>query len=180
MLLAHNQLLKIIEAGYIDALPENVNAASIDIRLGDKIYVERKSPYNNVIIDLSLKQSINWREIELNEDGYRLSPNEFILAHSIEVFNLPNNLSSQFILRSSMARNGLEHLQAGWADAGFKGANLTFELKNVCQFHTLLLKKGMRIGQMVFFEHEDSQNGSYALKGRYNDSLGVVESKGES
>lgn len=40
MLLTYNNLIKLIEDGVIDALPENVNGSSIDIRLGPELLVE--------------------------------------------------------------------------------------------------------------------------------------------
>ncbi|MCS5737472.1 dCTP deaminase, partial [Herbiconiux daphne] len=101
-------------------------------------------------------------------------PGECFLAHSEEFFNLPNNISAQFILRSTVARCFLEHMQAGFCDAGWHGSQLTFEFKNMLNHHILLIKPGMRIGQMIFFEHEDCGEDSYAKKGNYNNQKGTT------
>jgi dCTP deaminase len=73
-----------------------------------------------------------------------------------------------------MARIGLEHLNAGWCDAGWNNSVLTLELKNMTQYHTIMLQKGDKIGQMVFFEHEPvPHERSYAVRGRYNNDSTV-------
>ncbi|MGL5154928.1 MAG: dCTP deaminase, partial [Aeromonas veronii] len=99
-------------------------------------------------------------------------PGQAILACSMETFNLPNTISAMFKLRSSMGRCFLNHMMAGWADAGWHGAQLTMEFVNQTQYHRLLIKPGMRVGQMVFFEHEDAGEDSYSVKGNYNGQQG--------
>ena len=102
-------------------------------------------------------------------EGFSLEPGEFILASSIEVFNLPPDISAQYRLKSSMARIGLEHLNAGHCDAGWNGSVLTLELKNVTRYHAIHLQAGDPIGQMVFWRHEPvPADKSYAARGRYN------------
>lgn len=183
-LLAAPRLHKLIDENVINALHENVNSASIDIRIGNKILIEGAPGYNKnkpgdfkygEPVDIAAKQSPQFTEIEIPEEGIVIEPGECFLAHSIETFNLPNTISSQFILRSSVARCFLEHMQAGWADAGWHGAQLTMEFCNMNRFHRLLIKPGMRIGQMVFFEHEDVGADSYAIRGNYNNQQGATQ-----
>jgi dCTP deaminase len=178
MLLSHSDLARLTRTGVIDAQPENVNAASIDIRLGDTIMLE--SPCNTYReIDLESKEQIKMIEMAIPKEGYRLKPGEFVLCHSVETFNLPNWLSAEYTLKSSLARSGLEHLTAGWCDAGWNGSNLTMEFKNMTQYHTLVLKPGMKIGQMKFFKHAPvSDSASYATRGQYNKDRGVSGNKG--
>ena len=54
-----------------------------------------------------------------------------------------------------MARIGLDHLNAGWCDAGWHGSVLTLELKNCCRSHEIVLTNGDFIGQIIFFSHEE-------------------------
>lgn len=184
MLLSYNRLVKLIEDGVINAPIENVNASSIDITLGDEILVESKVLAINGgkdFVKLYEKENISFNSVPLGEDHliYFLNPDDFILATSNEIFNLPNNISCEYKLKSSMARNGLEHLTAGWCDAGWNGSKLTLEFKNMTKYHTLLLKPGMKIGQMVFFEHEPvPDHASYAAKGRYNNQTTTTAGKG--
>ena len=47
------------------------------------------------------------------EDPYYLAPSEFVLAETVETFNLPDDISAQFVLKSSRAREGLNHSVGG-------------------------------------------------------------------
>jgi len=172
-LLAGKQLHKLIEDNVITALHENVNSASIDIRIGDEILVE--DVLSPKVVDIDAKESPNFITIKLSDEGYRVQPGQCFLAHTVEYFNLPDNISAEFVLRSTMGRCFLEHMHAGWADAGWHGAQLTMEFKNVLTAHELLIKPGMRVGQMKFFTHEDAGENSYAIKGNYNNQEGATK-----
>jgi len=175
-LLAGQHLHDLIEAGVIDAMHENVNASSIDVRLGNSFQFERRE---GGVAYLSSKDALNFFPNVFEEgEQLRIPPGEFFLGHTLETFNLPDNISAEFKLRSSVARSGLQHMLAGWADAGFNDAQLTLEFKNVTQFHELVIEPGMRIGQMVFYRHDPAGDNSYAVKGRYNGQRGVQASKG--
>ena len=178
MLVAGPELRDLIDTGVINALPQNINGASIDIRLGTEVYIE--DPDRGRTIDLEAKQAPSMIRYEMPEEGLIVNPGEFFLAHTIEEFNLPDTISADFMLRSSVARAGLEHLHAGWADPGFHGAQLTLEFKNMCQYNRLRLKPGMRIGQLRFFRHGHAGEFSYRIKGKYNGQRGVQETKGTS
>lgn len=170
-LLSHEELRRIVEAEIITPVDIGaINAASIDIHLGDKILWEDEGDWGpGKTIDYRKREPVIFNEFVMDADGWVLSPGDFILAQSVEVFNLPNWLSAEYKLKSSMARIGLEHMNAGWCDAGWNGSVLTLELKNMCQHHSIRIRPGDPIGQMVFFRHEMvSVEASYATKGRYN------------
>ena len=179
MIITGFTLHQLIDMGVITAKHENVNGCSIDITLGDSVMVEYDSKHSNTV-DLSAKESVNFHEVPLGDGQFfDLKPNEFILTHSSEVFNLPSDISCIYYLKSSLARNGLEHLKAGFCDAGWNNATLTMEFKNVNQFHTLRLKAGMKIGQMIFIQHQQvPPEQSYATKGQYNNQDKPQVSKG--
>lgn len=173
-------LHNLIQLGIINANPEHVNAASVDITLGNEILREDTSAVRvPKVVDLKAKDNISTKAEVIPEQGILLYPGQFILASSAETFNLPNNIAAEYKLKSSLARNGLQHLLAGWCDPGWNGSKLTLELKNVTQNHILLLKPGMKIGQMVFWECEEvPEEHSYATKGQYNGDNTVTGSKG--
>ena len=194
-LLSYNRLRSLIDEGVISADPKQVNGSSIDLTLHNLIRREvRMSSDKSALplIQIAKKENIITEEVDIsvfytmdasNDTpqicGYPILPDEFILASSNEFFNLPDNISAEYKLKSSMARNGLEHLNAGWADATWNGSRLTLELKNVTRYHRLLIETGMPIGQMVFFEHEPvPAEKSYARVGQYNGQFKVTESKG--
>lgn len=172
-LLSYNRLCELVEQGIITNVKhEQINATSIDITLGNHLKFETTylPEGHRHRIALSDRTPLNMVDVHLSELGnVGLSPGEFVLAHSQQVFNLPNNISAEYKLKSSMARIGLEHLNAGWCDAGWNGSVLTLELKNMTRHHTIMLRPGDFIGQMVFFEHEPvPADRSYAARGRYN------------
>lgn len=154
---------------------EHVNSASIDVTLGPELLVEHVDTAHAEVLCLRKRQPLRTKAVNLIvNNGYVLQPGEFVLAQSEQVFNLPNWLSAEYKLKSSMARIGLEHLTAGWADAGWNGSVLTLELKNMTRGHAIKLHHGDRIGQIVFFRHaEVPEWASYAGRGRYNGDLTV-------
>jgi dCTP deaminase len=147
---------------------ELVNPASIDVRLGDTLLIESAEGPELVRYPLGDHSQQN---------PYLMVPGQFVLAHTVETFNLPNSIAAQFMLKSSRAREGLEHLMAGYADPGFCGV-MTLELHNSRQLHPVALWPGMKIGQMVFHQMAATPQRSYAVTGRYNNHTTVQESLG--
>jgi dCTP deaminase len=148
---------------------ELLNPASLDVRLGPTILVETTRTTDMVPIDISSTT---------NAFPYMLKPGEFVLAHTIELFNIPEDICARFMLKSSRAREGLEHLLAGFADPGFHGSSMTLELSNARRLHPVGIWHGMRIGQMVFELMAARPERSYAVTGRYNKNQSVTPSKG--
>ena len=195
MLLTYNNLVDLVARGTLAPVaPEHLNAASIDLTLGPVLHVEAENPQWEEWpdpIDLAAKQSIHTREVVMDEDGYVLEPGEFILASTVEVFHLPAGepsqphlefipaLAAEYKLKSTLARNALGHLLAGWCDPGWSGSVLTLELKNESRYHHLRIRPGMKIGQVVLWAGVPvPDHASYATKGRYNGDLTTTTSKG--
>ena len=145
-----------------------INPASIDVRLGGTILQEAENSGKFVEVDISSTTK---------EDPYLLIPNEFILAQTLEFFDIPEAVCCQFALKSSGARLGLEHNLAGWVDPGFHNSVLTLELKNARRFKPIALWYKMRIGQLIFFDMHGSALHSYRKKGHYNNDAKVTECK---
>jgi dCTP deaminase len=180
MLLSYHELHELIEQGVITADPANVNGASIDVTLHEDILVEQYySGEHRPIINLMEKQAPEMVPTKMHTTGFLLYPHQFILASTNEVFNLPNDIVCEFKLKSSGARAGLNNMLATYCDPEWSNSRLTLELMNCLQHHILRLRPNMKIGQMIFYRvkpvpHEHS----YAVKGRYNDTLTVTGSKG--
>ena len=169
MILPDHEIAKLCRAGMITPFDDYlINPASLDVRLGDHIMIELESQQ-----DLHPADIIN----HTKENPYLLYPDEFILAQTLEVFNIPDTVSGQFALKSSLARLGFEHLLAGWIDPGFNNSVLTLELKNARKHQPLPLWPGMRIGQIIFMQMASTPDVSYRDSGRYNDDLTVTQCK---
>jgi len=180
-LLTYNSLIRLVKDGVLENSHTNhVNAASIDLHLGSSLLVEKDNANGIGYVDLSKKEAPLMQRAWPDFGGnWWLEPGEFALAETKEVFHLPDNIACEFKLKSSLARAGLNHVLAGWADPGFHNATLTLELINCLNHNALGLRPGMKIGQMVFWEGEQvPSEESYAVKGRYNGQRGATESKG--
>lgn len=177
-LLSHNELVQLVLDGVINAALTRVQGSSIDVTLDSFIRVEDE-PKFNAVVDLRRGENIETREIRMDHEfGYQIVPGEFILASTAETLDMPNYLSAEFRLKSSIARNGIEHLNACWIDPGFTG-KLTLELINVTKKHRLTIKPGMPIGQLVFMLHDEvPTHASYRARGQYNGQTRVTPSKG--
>lgn len=174
MLLSHDEIMDVIRQGVVwNTQPGAVNATSLDIHLGPKVLREKRTGHREVI-DYRKREAGNFEEVLLGTEGYVLEPGDFILTQSREIFHLPLDISAEYKLKSSMARIGLEHMNAGWCDAGWHGSVLTLELKNMCNHHAIRIRAGDPIGQMVFFHHTPvPHEASYAARGRYNNDREV-------
>lgn len=169
MVLPDWRITALCQGGMIEPFdPTMVNPASLDITLGTNIFVEVEDGG-------LLPKDISGHT---RSNPYLLLPNEFILAQSAEVFNIPDFICAQFALKSSLARAGLEHLMAGYIDPGFNDSVLTLEFKNAKRFSAFPLWPGMRCGQIIFTEMSDTPQVSYRYTGRYNHDAKVARSKG--
>jgi dCTP deaminase len=177
-ILSYTELCELVEQGVIGPVdPKAINAASIDVRLGEDIITEQYCDHRVRPVDIHKREVFPSYKQKIGKH-YDLQPGEFILAHTMETFNLPNNICAEFKLKSSGARTGLENALATWCDCGWNGSTLTLELKNFLRYSALRLTPGMFIGQMIFYRvTEVPQERSYATIGRYNNDQSVQQVK---
>jgi dCTP deaminase len=145
---------------------ELLNPASLDLRLGLYLMVENICDPELIRVDISGRTK---------DEPFMLQPGEFCLAETLELFNLPEDICSTFLLKSSRAREGYDHALAGFADPGWSNSRLTVELKNNRLHHALPLYPGLKIGQMVFHRMTPPLR-SYRETGHYNNHLTVMPS----
>lgn len=146
-----------------------LNPASLDVTLGDRIMIEVPEHRELQIVGIHEHTA---------DDPYWIQPGEWFLAETREIFNLPDHIAAQFVLKSSRAREGWDHAEAGFADPGWYGSRLTMELKNSRRLHALPIWPGLRIGQMKYLLISGQPDRTYAETGRYNADLAVTASKG--
>lgn len=169
MILCDIEISNLIDNGMVqNHEPDLINPASLDLRLSNLIMLE--SVESHKMIPLSIKDYTV-------DHPYQLVPGQFILAQTIETFNMPEDIAGLFFLKSSRAREGYENLHAGYADPGWHGSSLTLELKNARQLQSLPIYPGLKIGQMVFFRMSSKPALSYAAVGHYNNDKLVSASK---
>ena len=169
MILCDLEIRALCEEGLVDPYePALVNPASLDVRLGPNVMVEVED-------DPELRRFSLHGYTE--DQPFLLPPGEFILAETIETFFFPSFLAGQFALKSSRARQGIEHLMAGYCDPGWQGSKLTLELQNARQLHPVKLWPGMRIGQIVFHRMSQTPAEDYSIVGHYNFDQSVTAAK---
>ena len=184
MLLTYFDIQDLLTDGVIEnAHPDRINAASLDVTLGDRLYLEDPLTAPYTTLDLAKKELFLPLEQELSQDEHGpywlLPPGAFALAATREVFHLPANLAIEYKLKSSLARCDLGHLLAGWGDPGWTNSVLTLELVNHLRHHFLKLRPGQPIGQIVFWRgREVPDHASYATRGQYNHDRTATPSKG--
>ncbi len=170
MILSDKTLLKMLDEGslVIEPIePEQVQPASVDIRLGNTFSIVEDSATG--IIDL--EHEIKYKTI--HTDTYILLPNQFVLATTMEYFELPDDLTAFVEGRSSLGRLGLFIQNAGWVDPGFKG-EITLELYNANRC-AIELRAGRRVGQLVFAKMDDKALNPY--RGKYQGQRGATGSR---
>lgn len=126
-----------------------INPASVDLHIG--------SHY----VDLLTGQ-------HFGTDRLELAPPMAILSTTMEVVNIPNDAAAVVYLKSSRAREGLDHALAGWIDPGFSGT-ITLELH---AHRPLVLTAGQRVIQIVLMSLNAPAAKPYA--GRYQNQRGAT------
>ncbi len=170
MILSDKTILKMLDEKSLVINPvtkEQIQPASVDIRLGNTFSVVDDTPSNII----TLESQISYKTI--TTDTYLIMPGEFVLATTMEYFELPDNLTAFVEGRSSLGRMGLFIQNAGWVDPGFKG-EITLELYNANRC-AIELKAGRRVGQLVFAEMDDSALNPY--NGKYQGQMGATGSR---
>lgn len=165
MYLNHDEILY---SGIVTNLEEScLNAASVDVRLGDEILLEVGGETLR-ILNYSKRDKISVRRVEIPDCGIVIQPRQSFIASTIENFDFPDDIGGLFRSKSSMGRIFLEHMDSGWIDPGFYGV-LTLEFKNMSEHHAIRLHKGDRIGQVIFLQGNAVEKcQSYRTKGNYN------------
>lgn len=170
MILSDKTLMKMIKEQTLVVEPlkiEQIQPASVDIRIGNTYSVVEDS--SSGIIDLN--GEIVYKQI--TAEKYILLPGQFVLATTMEYFELPDNLTAFVEGRSSLGRMGLFIQNAGWVDPGFKG-EITLELFNANRC-AIELRAGRRVGQLVFAQLDDTALNPY--RGKYQGQRGATGSK---
>ncbi len=124
MLLSDRDINAEVEAGRVGVEPFEVamvQPSSIDVRLDRLFRVFENHRYST--IDPSADQPDLTRLIEPDADEpFVLHPGEFVLASTLEVVTLPDDIAGRLEGKSSLGRLGLlTHSTAGFIDPGFSG-----------------------------------------------------------
>ncbi len=153
MLLSNAEILRYIAQSDIKIEPfiaENVGPDSIDIRLGKKMLVAKRT---GNIVDPHKEINMEFDEYNLENEPFAIKPGDFALGTTLEKIGLSNKITGQLEGRSSIGRLGIIiHMTAGLVHAGWahrEPSTLTLELSSVNP-NPVYLYKGMKIAQISF------------------------------
>ncbi len=170
MILSDKTIMKMLNEQTLKIEPmtaEQIQPASFDIRLGNTFSVVEESSTGII----TLGEEIKYKTI--TTDTYLILPGQFVLATTMEYFELPDDLTAFVEGRSSLGRMGLFIQNAGWVDPGFKG-EITLELYNANKC-AIALKSGRRVGQLVFAKMDFPAINPY--NGKYQGQKGATGSR---
>ena len=170
MILSDKTILAMLENGSLTVSPlqkEQVQPASVDIRLGNTFRIVEDCPSGTMTLDAEIPYKT------VRADRYILLPGQFVLATTMEYVRLGADLTAFVEGRSSLGRMGLFVQNAGWVDPGFEG-EITLELFNANRC-ALELRSGRRVGQLVFAQLDEAAKNPYA--GKYQGQRGATGSR---
>lgn len=181
MLLSDRDLAAEIKASTLALEPFDptlVQPSSIDVRLDKLFRVFNNHLYTH--IDPSQQQDDLTSPVEVPDgEPFVLHPGEFVLASTLEVISLGDQLAGRLEGKSSLGRLGLlTHSTAGFIDPGFSG-HVTLELSNVANL-PIMLWPGMKIGQLCIFRLRSPAEhpyGSAVYGSRYQGQRGPTPSR---
>ena len=137
---------------------ERIGSSSVDLLLHERLIILEKGSSPGVIVDPSadgfrvmdfLRK--NGKENTITDVGFRMEPNQLVIARTLEIVHLPLHLAARVEGKSSLARLGMSvHITAPSVHAGFEGP-LYLEMNNIGPF-PILLRQGMEIAQLII-EH---------------------------
>lgn len=142
----------------VDHLPEDhvFKGCSIDLRLGElyehlggaELYEDRRNTGNVIKLEPD------------NEGSYSLEPGKVYLVSTIEVINMPSNLTGIVLNRSTLYRAGI-NLKSGFINPSYFGP-MPAMISNLTS-NTSKIQRGYRIMSVAFGEAK-GENSSYTGK----------------
>jgi dCTP deaminase len=180
--LSDGTIRALVEAGRVVIKPwepDNVQPASVDLRLGDTFRVF----HNHRVAAIDLREGPPaglTEEVVANEaEGFVIHPGEFCLGRTAEWVELPDDVVARIEGKSSLGRLGLiVHATAGFIDPGWKGT-LTLELNNLTRV-PIKLYPGLLIAQLSFMGLDrpaERPYGSKELGSHYQGQVAATESR---
>jgi dCTP deaminase len=164
-ILSDGSIKRQIAAGNITISPfheDNLQAASYDVTLDNIVLIPKK----DVTADPFVKDDSLFERVTLDDNKpILMPPGSFILASTVERFEISNNLIARVEGKSSLGRLGIViHQTAGFIDPGFMG-NITLEITNSSPF-LVYLYPGMMIAQIAFQYLDSAAVRPYGHNGR--------------
>ncbi|MDD5337425.1 MAG: dCTP deaminase [Candidatus ainarchaeum sp.] len=166
MILSNKDIKERMRKGEIKIRPfreEQLGSATVDLTLSDEWEFFKKKLIGTRV-DL---EKVPFQEAveKVRADYAMLAPGEIVLAKTLEKITLPAHIMGKLEGRSRYARMGLSiHITSAIVQPGSSNHQV-LEILNSAPF-TVILHKGMRLSQIVFYELKTPSSKPYAKFGK--------------
>lgn len=151
-------------------LSYGVSSYGFDVRLGNEFRYYGGMPDDGSAID-----PLNFKEDQLttkiSSDPVFIAPHSYLLAHTLEIFDMPSDVVALCLGKSTYARCGLI-VNVTPIEPGFVG-QVTLELLNTAD-RPIKLYPGQGICQFIFFKGLTPSITYADRKGKYQNQMGVT------
>lgn len=119
--------------------PEDIRPAGIRFHLGSELLI----PIEGQTVDLIWNENALFEKVSISVNSFILKPNKFVLASTLEKFQVPKNIVCLLDGRSTVARVGLTvHCSSNIIDGNFEQPrSIVLEMKNEGPFDIILRHK---------------------------------------
>ena len=152
-------------------IPEHLGPVTLDLTLGTSFFSHTEfSAYTikDGVEDYFLGNNLTILEPNMlyGGEGFKLTlqPKQFLTCVSQEHFKLPPDILGEIFVKSSRAREGLDHSNATVINPGFHG-DLTFEIRNE-KSEPYEIWTGMRILHIKFIRLKSAVRTPYFLQSK--------------
>jgi dCTP deaminase len=137
-------------------ISSRINPSSLDLSLGTTY----RLPFTE-----------NWSKEYIINTELKLKSGQFVLMCTHERIKMPKDAAAYISLKSTTARKGIEHLNAGFVDPGFEG-QLTLEIINHWPFEQVLYPHEPIVQIVLFDCHTPAK--LYPDTGHYQGQTGAT------
>ena len=142
-------ILEALENGILSIEPlhlNNIQPASIDLTLGDKVETLLPGEIDLASPDMEdIKQRTQTHDIR---SGFRLEPNTYVVGYTAEYLKFSTFINGRIDTRNSLARCGLDISAGSYINPGFEG-HMPLVIRNLGS--SSLVLHGIRICQLEIF-----------------------------
>lgn len=167
MILSNEDVENCLKRGVIRITPkpssEQIGPGSVDLTLSNEFWrFSGKAKGKTFDLDEIDLEKITKKVVA---NSITLAPNELILGKTLERISLPNNICGNLEGRSRYARRGLAiHVTSSFIQPGSDNRQV-LEIVNLAPY-SIILRKGMRVSQVVFEELKTPTSQPYKKFGR--------------
>lgn len=147
---------------------DQIGDSSVDLRLARPLRIPERDPNINIRPSGRIPQELYGKPLDMEDAGYNLVSQKFVLGSTYEKVVLPNYLVGRLEGKSSLARLGLMiHCTSAHIDPGFR-AVIVLEMYNHGP-NTIVLEPMMPIAHIVFAKVSLPPSKSYS--GQFADQI---------